>query len=109
MMSFTPQQLEAIARNLNAHGTGPANVARVAKLFGVAESSLAGAIKLIKNAAPAPTVTEAAPAIRSSAAAAYAVPRVLQFKNEVDRIDILPMSSLNAGELATLVAARMSR
>jgi transposase-like protein len=108
-MSFTPGQLEAIARNITAHGTGPANVARVAKLFGVADSSLAEAIKLGNNAAKTSTVTEAVPVTAPSAAAAHSVPRVLEFKNEVDRIDGLPMASLNAGELATLVAARMTR
>ena len=45
-MTIGTAQLDAIARSLKAHGTGPENIARLAKLFHVSEESIASAVAL---------------------------------------------------------------
>ena len=46
MTTIGTAKLHAIARGLKDHGTGPANVARLAALFGVTDESVTGAIAL---------------------------------------------------------------
>lgn len=77
-------QLAAIAHNLKSHGTGPANVARIAKLFHVTEESLAGAVTLAK-ATRAKPVTESAVSEAPANVSPVALDRAQRFRPRGNR------------------------
>jgi hypothetical protein len=98
-MPTTPQ-LEAIARSLKAHGTGTANVARLARLFHVTEESLAGAVKLAN--APSPkAVTETAPTTTDP----VLLERARRFQGEVITAEAKPIESASIADIEAMLAA----
>jgi hypothetical protein len=97
-------QLDAIARNFRDHGTGAANVARLARLFRVTEESLTGAVALA-NATSAETVTETAPATTDP----VLLDRATRFARDVVAAEAKPLPSASTADLEALLAAAMPR
>jgi hypothetical protein len=100
----TPDQLAAIARSLKAHGSGRANVARLAKLFNVTEESITGAVARAGESNGSPAPTETAPAVNP-----VVLDRAQRFQREVIAAEAKPITSASTQDIENLIAAAMPR
>jgi hypothetical protein len=105
-MTIGTAQLDAIAGGLKAHGTGATNVVRLATMFGLSVESLTEAVTLAESATTA-ALTETR-AETEPTADPVALARARRFRDDVNSAEAKPLDQASTGDLATLVAARMS-
>jgi hypothetical protein len=101
--SLGSAKLDAIARGIKAHGSGVANVKRLATLFNVSEESIADAIAVANaphtESGPEPTV-KVSPVL---------LDRATRFQHEVIAAQAKPLSSASTADLENMLAAAVSR